>query len=203
MIEVAGGTAAREGATLAPVRHVYGAAEGSPPAPGDPAYAEYVLLKDTREVLDALPHRRPDASALEAVRAAVAAHALGPVRAAYGEAAPPAPDDARHAEYAVIRGAKEALDQLPKVRPDAAALDAVTAEGRGGVPHYGLDLVDRRGSGGRQRSCTAASGGRAADCSRPTGGATRASPYSGVGGDGGCGRHRRHGGDLEAERAAR
>ncbi|MDX1420784.1 MAG: hypothetical protein R3181_12510, partial [Rubricoccaceae bacterium] len=116
-----------------PIRHAYGEAEGPPPAPGEPGYAEYRLLRTTREALDALPRRRPDASALEAVRAAVAAHALGPVRAAYGEADPPAPDDARHAEYAVIRGAKEALDQLPKVRPDAAALDAVTAEGRGSV----------------------------------------------------------------------
>lgn len=115
---------------LDPIRHAYGEAEGTPPATGEPGHAEYRLLRSTRDVLDALPRERPDAAVLDAVKAAAAAYARQPLLAAYGEAAPPAADDPRHAEYALLQGTRVVLDRMPKPRPDPPVLDAVEAAAR-------------------------------------------------------------------------
>jgi hypothetical protein len=112
---------------LDPIRHVYDEADGTPPAPGTPQHAELEWLRTMQSVLDQWPRTRPDAATLDAVNAAAAAYALEPLRVAYGEAEALAPDDPRQREAALFATMAVVLDHLPRSRPDAETLAAVTA----------------------------------------------------------------------------
>ncbi|NNF57617.1 MAG: hypothetical protein HKN04_05185 [Rhodothermaceae bacterium] len=63
---------AAQAATLAPLRHAYGEADGRPPAPGDAQHAEYALLASARTALNQLPRPRPDAAVVSAIVAEAA-----------------------------------------------------------------------------------------------------------------------------------
>lgn len=95
-----------------------------PGAEGPPAGAspEFEALAAVKAALDRLPKQRPDPAALEAVLAAASAATLEPVRALYEE-----PEAAPSSEAEALRPVKEALDRLPRQRPDPAALEAVVA----------------------------------------------------------------------------
>jgi hypothetical protein len=126
--------AAAGAAALTPLRAAYD--EAPPPAAGSPAFAEYALLRTTREALDHLPRPTPPAEVATAILAAArapappaveAADLLLPLRAAYGEAEAPAPGTPAHAEYALLHTTRQALDRLPAEAPPAAAAAAVMA----------------------------------------------------------------------------
>ncbi|HLA64415.1 MAG TPA: hypothetical protein VK610_08290 [Rhodothermales bacterium] len=107
----------------------YGEAEA--PAPGTPAYAEYVLLAGTQQALAAaLPTEAPPEGVLAAVRDAARAATLAPLLAAYGEGDAPA----EGAEYALLASMREALEGLPRPTPPADTLAAVRAAAARAVP---------------------------------------------------------------------
>src|SRR5690606_7369913 len=111
---------------LDPIRHLY--SEGAASGGAAPSGAEYDLLRHTKAVLDRMPRPAPDPATLDAVRAAVAAHAFAPLLQAYGEAeGAPAPGSPQFAEYELLRTTKAALDTAPRPRPDAPVLTAVAA----------------------------------------------------------------------------
>ncbi len=112
---------------LNPIKHVYGEEPaGTPPVPGTPEYAEFEALRTMKEALDGLPQPLPTANSVDAIKDAAVAETLLPLRHVYGEeVAALNPDDARFAEYELLRTTKSALDTLPRVSADASVLDAV------------------------------------------------------------------------------
>lgn len=120
---------------LLPLRHAYGEelAEGALDA-DDARFVEYELLRTTMAALDTLPRVRPDASVLDTVKSAAAAHVFAPLQAAYGEGEAPTPDSPQYVEYALLSTTKAALEQLPAARPDADVIAAILAAARPGAP---------------------------------------------------------------------
>ncbi|MEO0559948.1 MAG: hypothetical protein AAF170_17405 [Bacteroidota bacterium] len=84
--------AAPDAIELAPIAAAYGLATSTG--------VEAALLASTRDALDRLPTRQPDASALDAVRA----------------------------EAAFVATTRDALDRLPTHQPDASTLEAILAQ---------------------------------------------------------------------------
>ena len=120
-------------AVLLPLRHVYG--EDVTVVDADDArMAEFELLQTMKSALETLPRACPDASVLDVVKSAAAAHVLAPLQAAYGEGEALTSDSPQYAEYALLSTTKAALDQLPAVRPDAAAVVAILAAAKQGAP---------------------------------------------------------------------
>ncbi|MDX1439917.1 MAG: hypothetical protein R3284_08450 [Rubricoccaceae bacterium] len=122
---------------LEPMLSAYGKAEAVPPESGDPNFVEYELLRTTIAALDGIPPQFADEEDVAAVKAMAAAHVLAPVRKVYGEdtegvaivAGTPL-----HAEYELLKTTKEAVDGLPKSRPDASVLRAISAAAVQGAP---------------------------------------------------------------------
>ena len=118
---------------LNPIKHVYGQEPSGPaPEPGTPEYAEFEALRAMKEALDASPRSLPHEHVVDAVKDAAMAEVLLPLRHVYGEVygeevAKGAldTDDARFAEYELLRTTKTALDTLPRARPDVSVLDVV------------------------------------------------------------------------------
>ncbi len=123
---------------LTPLRHAYGVEPaGPPPASAGAARVEHEMLRQMRAALDTRTVHRPDASVVGAVlaraseassvgEAAVPAGPLAPLAAALGlphEGAGEAPSG----ETALLAQTAEALDRLPRHRPDPQVLDRVTA----------------------------------------------------------------------------
>jgi len=100
---------------------------GPAPEPGTPEYAEFEALRTMKEALDTSPSPLPDEQVVEAVKDAALTDVLLPLRHAYGEEVAGAldADDARMAEFELLRTMKSALETLPRACPDASVLDTV------------------------------------------------------------------------------
>ncbi len=114
---------------LDPIKHVYGEEPSGPiPVPGTPHYAEYEALRSMKEALDGLPQSLPGLDLVDAVKDAALAETLLPLRLAYDDEVAGSEldvDDARMAEFELLRSTKAALDLLPRVQPDASVLAVV------------------------------------------------------------------------------
>ncbi len=108
---------------VTPLLAAYG--EGEAPQAQSPEYVEFSLLTTTMAALDTLPRVSAGSEGLEAVKSAAAEWQRAAVLAAYGEAAPPAPESANYVEYALLSSTRAALDTLPRARPDASVFAAV------------------------------------------------------------------------------
>lgn len=120
-----------------PLLEAYGESEQESLQSGDARLAERELIRTTKEALDTLPNASADSSVLEAVKSAAATQALVPVRLAYGvdlEGATVEPGSTPHVEYELLASTKHALEQLPRHRPDASILRAVTSAAVPGAP---------------------------------------------------------------------